>query len=63
MPIHYQRALCIKRILISNRYYLVLHMNWGMINGEFNGYYNYDNWYFGDVELNYDRKMITNIVP
>jgi hypothetical protein len=43
--------------------YLVLHMNWGEIDGEFNGYFNYDNWYFNIYELNYDRKMITYIIP
>ncbi len=42
---------------------LSLHMNWGWVNGQHNGWYSFDNFNPGDFTFNYQVKMVYNIKP
>jgi hypothetical protein len=43
--------------------YLVLHMNWGWEDLQYNGYYGYCDWTPGDANFNTSPCMITRIIP
>ncbi len=38
-------------------------MNWGWLNGAFNGYYTYNNFDPNNTNYNNNKKMIYNIIP
>ncbi len=43
--------------------YKYLHMNWGIRDGEYNGWFTLDNFSPGGNNLNYNKKMICDIIP
>ncbi|MCB2197430.1 MAG: C10 family peptidase [Bacteroidetes bacterium] len=47
----------------SGASYLSLNMNWGWEDGDYNGFYSYDDWTPGGDNYNDDKYMITNIIP
>ena len=48
----------------SGASYLSLHMNWGWVNGMYNGYFAYNNWNPANgIDFNTNPHMITNIIP
>ncbi|NLP59420.1 C10 family peptidase [Lutibacter sp. B1] len=44
-------------------FYPLFHMNWGWIDGSYNGYYSYNDFTPGSFNFNYNKKMIYNIIP
>lgn len=43
--------------------YLHFYMNWGWQNGEYNGWYAYNNFNPGNINFNSNKKIIYNIIP
>lgn len=43
--------------------YLHLYMKWGWYNGQYNGWYAYNNFNPGNTNYNSNKKMIYNIIP
>jgi hypothetical protein len=44
-------------------FYPLFHMNWGWTNGDFNGYFSYNNFNPNNYNFNNDKKMIYDIIP
>lgn len=43
--------------------YLHFYMNWGSYDGQYNGWYSFDDFTPGDLNFNNNKKMIYNITP
>jgi hypothetical protein len=54
--------ISILEIGLRNGVILLLHMNWGW-DGDYNGWYNYNNFNPGSHTFNYKRGMVYNIKP